>query len=97
MRLESPIKGNDLDGDPPSTVRDPRITPFSITTEAQDETARGDWLRLQARAGLTAVKAALRYLYHGENRVVREASEDNGTIRRWVYREKPVLPPKRED
>lgn len=31
----------------------PRITPFSITTEAQDERARGEWLRLQAGAGLS--------------------------------------------
>jgi preprotein translocase subunit SecY len=93
VRVHSAIKGDELDGEHPSDVRDPRITPFSITTEAQDETARGDWLRLQARAGLTAVTAALRYLYHGENRVVREASADAGTIRRVVHREKPVLPP----
>jgi len=50
-------------------------------------------LRLQARIELTAVTAALRDLSPGENRVVREASEEGGTIRRWVYREKPVLPP----
>jgi hypothetical protein len=92
VRVHSAIKGDELDGAHPSDVRDPRITPFSITTEAQDETARGDWLRLQARAGLTAVKAALRYLYHGQNRVVQEASAEAGTIRRWVHREKPVLP-----
>jgi hypothetical protein len=50
-------------------------------------------LHVQARTGLTAVTAALRYLYHDENRVVREASADAGTIRRVVHREKPVLPP----
>jgi hypothetical protein len=97
VRVHSAIKGDALDGPHPTDVRDPRITPFSITTEAQDETARGDWLRLQARAGLTAVTAALRYLYHGTNRVHREAEAIDGAIRRWVYREKPVLPPEAAD
>ena len=93
VRVHSALKGRELDDGPPSDVRDPRITPFSITTEAQDETARGDWLRLQAGAGLSAVTAALRYLYHGQNTVVRDAETTDGTVRRWVYREKPVLPP----
>ncbi|MFB6099327.1 MAG: M14 family zinc carboxypeptidase, partial [Salinibacter sp.] len=93
VRVHSDIKGDELDSPHPTDVRDPRITPFSITTEAQDETARGDWLRLQAGAGLTAVKAALRYLYEGKNTVVREAETSDGTVRRWVLREKPVLPP----
>lgn len=90
--VHSDIKGDELESDRPTDVRDPRITPFSITTEAQDETARGDWLRLQAGAGLTAVTAALRYLYEGVNRVHHEAETEDGTVRRWVYRKKPVLP-----
>jgi hypothetical protein len=93
VRVHSALKGHELEDGPPTDVRDPRITPFSITTEAQDETARGEWLRLQAGAGLSVVTAALRYLYHGTNTVVREAETTDGTVRRWVYREKPVLPP----
>jgi len=93
VRVHSALKGEELKDEPPSGVRDPRITPFSITTEAQDETARGDWLRLQASAGLTAVTAALRYLYEGVNRVHREAEAADGMVRRWIFREKPVLPP----
>jgi hypothetical protein len=93
VRVHSALKGHELEDGPPTDVSDPRITPFSITTEAQDETARGEWLRLQAGAGLEAVTAALRYLYHGTNTVVREAETSDGTVRRWVYREKPVLPP----
>lgn len=93
VRVHSAIKGEELESEHPTSVRDPRITPFSITPEAQDETARGDWLRLQARAGLTAVTAVLRYLYEGVNRVHHEAETADGTVRRWVYREKPVLPP----
>jgi hypothetical protein len=93
VRVHSALKGRVLEDGTPTDVRDPRITPFSITTEAQDETARGDWLRLQAGAGLSVVTAALRYLYHGTNTVVRDAETTDGTVRRWVYREKPVLPP----
>ena len=33
-------------------VYSPRITYFSATTEAPDETARGHWLELVAQAGL---------------------------------------------
>jgi len=96
VRVHSALRGEALADAPPTDVRDPRITPFSITTEAQDETAHGDWLRLQAGAGLTAVTAALRYLYHGSSRVVRKTETTEGTVRRWVYREKPVLPPNAE-
>lgn len=37
--------------------------------------------------------AALRYLYEEQNTVRRDAETTDGTVRRWVYREKPVLPP----
>jgi hypothetical protein len=93
VRVHSALKGEEVDDGPPSSVRDRRITPFSITPEAQDETAYGDWLKLQAGAGLTAVKSAIRYLYEGRNEVHHRAETKDGAVRRWVYREKPVLPP----
>ena len=93
VRVHSALKGEEVDDGPPSSVRDRRITPFSITPEAQDETAYGDWMKLQAGAGLTAVTSAIRYLYEGKNTVHHKAEEAEGTVRRWVYREKPVLPP----
>lgn len=71
----------------------PRITWFSTTTEAPDETARGDWLDLVASAGLAHSTALLRYLATGEFEVVREADADAGGVTRKVYRLKPVLPP----
>ena len=93
VRVHSALKGEEVSDGPPSGVHDRRITPFSITPEAQDETAYGDWMKLQAGAGLTAVTSAIRYLYDGENTVHHEAEATEGTVRRWVYRKKPVLPP----
>ena len=38
-------------------LNSPRVTYFSVTTEAPDETARGDWLQLVASAGLAHTSA----------------------------------------
>jgi hypothetical protein len=97
IRVNAGIKGRDIDSERPSSYRDPRITNFAITTEAQDETARGDWLKLQAGAGLAATTGALRYLYHGVNTVEREVTEDGEYIVRKIYRKKPVLPKAEND
>ena len=70
----------------------PRITWFSTTTEAPDETARGDWLELVATAGLAHSSALLRYLAGGEFEIEREAEADAGGVERSVARVKPVLP-----
>jgi hypothetical protein len=75
----------------------PRITYFGVTTEAPDETARGDWLRLMGEAGLAHTSAALRYLAAGEFEVKREVEASDGVVMRKVFRVKPVLPPKGED
>ena len=65
---------------------------FATTTEAPDETARGEWLQLVATAGLAHSSALLRYLANGENRIERESSEYEGFVTRSVFRKKPVLP-----
>jgi hypothetical protein len=70
----------------------PRITYFSTTTEAPDETAQGDWMHLMGAAGLTHTSAVLRYLATGEFEVEREASAFRGIVTRKVFRVKPVLP-----
>ncbi|MGE3616291.1 MAG: M14 family metallopeptidase [Gemmatimonadales bacterium] len=69
-----------------------RITYFSTTTEAPDETARGAWLELVARAGLNHSSALIRYLATGANRVERESTDFEGYVSRRVFRKKPVLP-----
>ena len=72
--------------------RTPRIMYFATTTEAPDETARGEWLQLVATAGLAHSSALLRYLASGENRIERDSSEHEGFVTRSVFRKKPVLP-----
>ena len=69
-----------------------RITWFDTTTEAPDETARGDWLEMVATAGLAHSTALLRYLATGTFDVEREAEAFQGVVSRKVCRVKPVLP-----
>ena len=75
-----------------SPLSSPRISYFSMVTEAPDETARGDWLKLVAGAGLTEVHALARYLAEGENRVKHNVAEYDGFVNRSEARVKPVLP-----
>lgn len=70
----------------------PRITWFGTTTEAPDETARGEWLDLVATAGLAHSSALVRYLATGEFDLEREVEADEAGVLRKVYRLKPVLP-----
>jgi hypothetical protein len=83
------LTGSSVSGSGPGN---PRINTFSATTEAPDETARGDWLDLVARAGLAHTTAVTRYLAEGEARVEREAEAFDGWILRNVFRTRPVLP-----
>jgi hypothetical protein len=77
----------------------PRITYFSATTEAPDEIARGEWLRIMVEMGVTHTSSMLRYLATGEFDVEREANAFDGVVTRKLFRVKPVLPPgdKEED
>jgi len=69
-----------------------KVTCFSMTTEAPDETARGEWLQLLCQAGLAHETAALRYLASGKHRIRHEAKEYKDTIMRSFARKRPVLP-----
>ncbi len=75
-----------------SPLSSPRVSYFSLVTEAPDETARGNWLQLVAGAGLTEVHALARYLAEGENRVQHDVAEYDGFVTRSEARVKPVLP-----
>jgi len=75
-------------------VNSPRITYFSATTEAPDETARGEWMDLMGQVGLAHTTAALRYLATGDFTIEREAEAFDGVVTRKVFRVKPVLPKK---
>ena len=87
--VNASLRGRKVTG---SGLNNPRITYFSITTEAPDETARGDWLRLVATAGLAHSSALVRYLNDGENKIVRDSKEFRDYVTRNVYRKKPVTP-----
>jgi hypothetical protein len=89
MLVSLALKGQEVSGDGPTN---PRIMYFATTTEAPDETARGEWLQLVASAGLAHSSALLRYLASGENRIGRDSSEHAGFVTRSVFRKKPVLP-----
>ena len=91
--VSASLKGREVSG---SGVTNPRITYFSITTEAPDETARGEWLQLMCQAGLAHSTALLRYLNDGVNEIKRETEEFELYVTRSAYRTRPVLPKKDE-
>ncbi|MFC1556822.1 M14 family metallopeptidase [candidate division KSB1 bacterium] len=85
------LRGRKLSG---SGITSPKITYFSLTTEAPDEIARGDWLKLVSSAGLAHTTAVLKYLYEGVNTIEHQADEYQDRVTRSVSRKKPVVPPK---
>ena len=94
MLVSQALTGQKVSGEGPTN---PRIMYFSTTTEAPDETARGEWLQLVATAGLAHSSALLRYLASGENRIERDSSEYEEFVTRSVFRKKPVLPATTEE
>jgi hypothetical protein len=80
------------DGSAAGALNSPRVTYFSVTTEAPDETARGAWLELVATAGVAHTSALIRYLAAGVNDVRRDVAEYDGVVTRSVARRKPVTP-----
>jgi hypothetical protein len=57
---------------PDFMTRQPNVTIWDGVTEAPDETARGDWMKLVANAGLQWDKAILDYLVQGHHEVERK-------------------------
>lgn len=80
------ITGSEGGGGPMSN---PRVTIWSGTTEAPDETASGDWMKLVASAGLAWDHALLNYLVEGNHVVERTetAFADGMTFK--IHRERP--------
>jgi hypothetical protein len=71
----------------------PDITWDAAYTEAPDETAHGDYMKLMASAGLAFDYVHLRYLAEGDLRVTRTEREAGGTVTWRVERARPILPP----
>ncbi|MFC1554825.1 M14 family metallopeptidase [candidate division KSB1 bacterium] len=92
--VNASIKGRNMSG---SGVTSPKITYFSITTEAPDETARGDWLKVVCEEGLASSTAVLKYLSDGVNKVEHKTAEFDKFVTRSVSRTRPVIPQKPKD
>jgi hypothetical protein len=88
--IYSAIKG--AKGSPTSSsfmARQPNVTIFEGVTEAPDETAHGEWLKLVSTAGLTWDQASLDYLVESGYKVERQCSEFYGGISLSVTRPRP--------
>ncbi len=89
-------RANPRSADP--MVRQPGVTVWSGTTEAPDEPAYGDWMKLVAGAGLEWDKALLRYLVEGRHKVDRQRDVFWGGVSLSWSRARPpkgpeVVPP----
>jgi hypothetical protein len=74
-------------------TRYPNVTIWEGVTEAPDETARGDWLKLVATAGLQWDKASLQYLAEGKHTIDRKAEPFWGGVSLSMNRPRPPKPP----
>lgn len=70
----------------------PDITWDTGYTEAPDETAHGDYMKLLASAGLAFDMVHLNYLAKGKLRIVRTEKETPEGVSWQVQRERPILP-----
>ena len=70
VMIQMPLKGSSGEG----RGYDPKVTIWSGTTEAPDETAYGPYLQLMGRAGLSWDQAITDYLYDGDHVVKRSGS-----------------------
>jgi hypothetical protein len=62
-------------------------------TEAPDETAHGDYMKLMAAAGLAFDYVHLKYLAEGDLRITRTERDAAGGVNWRVERPRPILPP----
>jgi len=74
-------------------TRNPNVTVWDGSTEAPDETARGDWMKLVAGAGLQWDKAILEYLVQGKHEVERKVEPFWNGVSLSMNRPRPPKPP----
>lgn len=87
VMIEMPLKGSP--GRTGGPGFNPRVTIWSGTTEAPDETAHGAWMELVAKAGLSWDQAILDYLYEGNHVVERTGSTFFGGVTLKMNRPRP--------
>jgi len=87
VMIQMPLKGST--GQTGGRGYNPNVTIWSGTTEAPDETAHGDWMKLVGKAGLSWDQAILDYLYDGEHEVKRSGSTFFGGVSLKMNRPRP--------
>ena len=88
--------GTRANNDDDFTVRQPNITIWYGVTEAPDETAYGDWMKLVATMGLQWDKALLQYLLDGHHVVERKGTSFFGGASMSLDRPRPPRAETRE-
>jgi Zinc carboxypeptidase len=79
---------------PDFMTRQPNVTIWDGVTEAPDETARGDWMKLVANAGLQWDKAILEYLVTGHHEIERKVDPFWNGVTLTMSRPRPPKPVK---
>jgi hypothetical protein len=93
VRIYMALKGTEPSPTAQSFMgRYPAVTYDDAYTEAPDETAYGDYLKLVASAGLAFDKVHLNYLAQGELRIKRTEKVYADGVQWKVERERPILP-----
>jgi hypothetical protein len=82
---------------PDFMTRQPNVTIWDGVTEAPDETARGDWMKLVANAGLQWDKAILEYLVTGRHEVERKVDPFWSGVSLTMNRPRPPKAVKTEE
>ena len=90
--IEMPLKGSSGGGG----GYNPRVTIWSGTTEAPDETAYGPWMELMGKAGLSWDQAITDYLYDGNHEVNRSGSRFFDGVSLRMTRPRPPEDPEDE-
>ena len=96
--IYSTVKGSKVKGGGQNNSRGsfalkyPKVTVFESSTEAPDETARGEWLKMVANAGLQFDLANLRFLANSEYEVKRKKKKYLDATTFSISRERPVVP-----
>jgi zinc carboxypeptidase len=93
VMIEMPLKGSSGQG----RGYNPKVTIWSGTTEAPDETAYGPWMELMGKAGLSWDQAITDYLYEGDHEVKRSGSRFFGGVSLKMHRPRPPEDPPETD
>ena len=97
VMIQMPLKGSTGGGGGGGGGYNPKITIWSGTTEAPDETAYGPYMELVAKAGLSWDQAILDYLYEAEHEVKRSGSRFFGGVSIKMNRPRPAETEEEED